>query len=95
MVPRDGTYEVKGSAELNLWDGSVPVRLTFLHKAADAAKELAAVKLEKGKRVALAGMAAAARAGDELVLLPRPDGAFTGGDVTLRDVEVAPSTEKK
>lgn len=89
IVPRDGVYEVKGSAELNLWDGSVPVRLTFLHKTADAAKELASLKLEKGKRVPLAGVTAAAKAGDEMVLLPRPDGAFTGGDVTLRDVEVA------
>jgi len=26
------------------------------------------------------------------VLLPRPDGAFTGGDVTLRDVEIAPAS---
>lgn len=92
IVPRDGTYEVKGSAELRLWDGNVGVRLALLHKTADGAKELASLQLEKGRRVPLTRMTATARAGDELVLLPRPDGAFTGGDVTLRDIEIAPAS---
>ena len=86
IAPQAGVYKVSGSGELKLWDGSVGVRLTVLLKSKDSVTELAAIQLVKDQRVSLAGVKATLAAGDELVLLPRPDGAFTGGDVTLRDL---------
>jgi len=88
LVPSDGTYRVTGSAQMRLWDGNNPVRLTFLHKTREKVAELASLKLERDKRLALAGFDAKVAAGDELVLLPRIEGMFTGGDVVLRDLEV-------
>jgi len=86
IAPRAGTCSVAGSAQLRLWDGANPVRLTFLHKTAKGVSELASLKLVKGKALPLAGFTAKVAAGDELVLLPRIEGAFTGGDVVLRDL---------
>jgi len=88
IAPKAGTYSVTGSAQMRLWDGNNPVRLTFLHRTREKVAELASLKLERDRRVPLAGLRAKVAAGDELVLLPRIEGAFTGGDVTLRDLEV-------
>jgi len=86
LAPKAGRVTFAGSARMRLWDGRNPVRLTLLHKTPKGAAEMAALKLVAGKAVPLAGFAAKVAAGDELVLLPRIDGMFTGGDVVLLDV---------
>ncbi|HEX3135774.1 MAG TPA: hypothetical protein VHX44_19585, partial [Planctomycetota bacterium] len=83
-----GAYHLTGSAELRLWDGGNATRLTLWHKTASAAKQLASTPLKSGERFDLSAWSATLAAGDELVLLPRIDGMFTGGDVTLRDLSV-------
>ena len=88
IAPKAGTCRLTGTAQMRLWDGGNPVRLTLLHKTAEGARELASLKLVQGQAVPLAGFAAQVAAGDELVLLPRIDGMFTGGDVVLRDLLV-------
>jgi hypothetical protein len=60
-----------------------------LHKSKDAISEIAFVELTQGQRPAPAGVSATLAAGDELVLVPRPEGAFVGGDVMLRDLVVS------
>jgi len=88
IAPQAGTFRVGGSAELKLWDGNNPVRLSILHKTKDAVTEVVSLPLTRNQRVLLAEVRVTLVAGDELVFLPRPDGMFTGGDVTLRDLEV-------
>jgi len=73
---------------LVLWDGGNAVNLTMLRKTAKGVKQLAKVKLIKGRKVPLAGLVAKVSAGDELVFLPRIEGMFTGGSVTLRDLNI-------
>lgn len=84
-----GEHRLSGSAELRLWDGGNATRLTLLHKTANGAKQLASTPLKPGTPFDLSGWSATLAAGDELVLLPRIDGMFTGGDVTLRDLSVS------
>ena len=86
IAPQAGTCRVSGSAELGLWSGNNPVRLTLLHKTAKSVTERASLKLVKGKPVALAGFVAKVAAGDELVVLPRSGGMFDGGHVIVRDL---------
>jgi hypothetical protein len=92
IAPKAGAYTFSGSVQLTMWEGANPVRLTLLHKTADGAREVASLSLVKGQRVPLSGLAATVAAGDELVLLPRIQGAFNGGDVVLRDLEVGVGT---
>ncbi|NQT87695.1 hypothetical protein HQ560_13075 [bacterium] len=89
IAPKAGACSLAGTAQLRMWDGNNKVRLTLLHKTKAGAKEIASLPLVKGKAVPLAGFSAKVAAGDELVLLPRPDGMFGGGDVTLRDVKAS------
>lgn len=84
-----GEHRLSGSAELRLWDGGNPTRLTLWHKTTTGAKQIAATPLKPGERFDLSGWSATLAAGDELVLLPRIEGMFTGGDVTVRDLTVA------
>ena len=88
IAPRAGRCTITGSAELALWDGGNAVNLTLLHKTAKGVSQLAKLKLVKGKKVPLAGFTAKVAAGDELVFLPRIEGMFTGGSVTLRDLNI-------
>jgi hypothetical protein len=89
IADRAGEHRLSGSAELRLWDGGNPTRLTLWRKTAAGATQLAAVPLKSGERFDLSAWSATLAAGDELVLLPRIEGMFTGGDVTLRDLAVA------
>lgn len=84
-----GEHRLSGSAELRLWDGGNATRLTLLHKNAMGAKQIASTPLKPGERFDLSLWSATLAAGDELVLLPRIEGMFTGGDVTLRDLGVS------
>lgn len=88
IAPQAGTVVVTGSAQLTMWEGNNPVRLALLQKTGKQVKELASLKLAQGKSIELAALGATVSAGDELVLLPRIEGAFNGGDVVLRDLEV-------
>lgn len=89
IAPQAGTFRVNGSIELKLWDGNNPVRFTVLHKTRQSATEIKSVKLTRNQRTAIEGVSVALAGGDELVLLPRIEGAFTGGDVTLRDLVIS------
>jgi hypothetical protein len=42
----------------------------------------------RNQRVPLTGVSVPLAAGDELILLPRIEGMFTGGDVMLRDLVI-------
>jgi hypothetical protein len=86
IAPKAGACRVSGSAQLSLWDGNIAVRLSVLRKTKTGATEIATLKLEKGKALPI-DVSATLEIGDEIVLLPRPDGGFVGGDVTLRDLE--------
>ena len=88
IADKAGEHRLAGSAELRLWDGGNPTRLTLWHKTASGAKQVASTPLKPGQRFDLSPWSATLAAGDELVLLPRIDGMFTGGDVTLRDLIV-------
>ena len=86
-----GAVRLSGSAEIRLWDGGNPTRLSLWRKTPTGATELASTALKAGERVDLGAWQATLAAGDELVLLPRIEGMFTGGDVTLRDLAIAPA----
>ena len=88
-APADGTYSLAGSAELKLWDGRNPTRLTVLRRGKNSVEEIKSLAMKRDGRVDLNGVAAELSAGDQLLLLPRIEGMFTGGDVTLRDVVVS------
>jgi hypothetical protein len=88
IADRAGEHRLSGSAELRLWDGDNPTRLTLWHKTAGAARQVATTPLKPGERFDLSGWCATVAAGDELVLVPRIEGMFTGGDVTVRDLTV-------
>ncbi len=85
-----GDYRLAGSAELHLWDGGNPTRLTLWRKTHKDAQQIASTPMKNGERFDLSAWSTTLAAGDELVLLPRIDGMFTGGDVTLRDLTVSP-----
>ncbi len=89
VAPEAGNYKVEGSVELKLWDGDNKTRLSILRKTKDAATEIASVAMKRNERSALTGISTHLEAGDELVLLPRIEGMFVGGDVTLRDLTVS------
>ncbi|MCY3022781.1 MAG: carbohydrate binding domain-containing protein [Planctomycetota bacterium] len=88
IAPRDGTFTVTANAELKLWDGANPVKLTALKKTKDSVSEIASLNLIRDKSVPV-NASVPLVAGDELVLLPRISGMFVGGDVTLRGLQVA------
>ena len=88
-APADGTYSLAGKAELKLWDGDNPVRLTVLKRTAKAVEEVASLPLSRDKPAGLAGASVALKSGEQLLLLPRIEGMFTGGDVTLRNLSVS------
>ena len=94
IAPQAGTYRVGGTAALKLWEGGNPVRLTVLHKTKNSVVELSALKLTKGEKAELKGISATLAAGDELVLLPRIEGLFNGGDIMLRDLSVSVGSDK-
>lgn len=85
IAPKTGTYNLSGSVELKLWDGDVPVRLQLLRRGHDGAVEILSLPLTRDQRQELKTQVQL-QTGDELVLVPRPGGAFTGGDITLRDI---------
>lgn len=87
-APADGAYALSGSAELKLWDGGNPVRLSILRRTADAVTEIASIPLKPDGSADLDGTAADLKAGDQLLLLPRIEGMFAGGDVTLRGLAI-------
>lgn len=89
IAPQAGEFDLAGAAELKLWDGGNPVRLSILHKTKDAVKEVASISLVRDQQVSLAGVCIALAANEELVLLPRIEGMYTGGDVTLRGLTIA------
>ncbi len=89
IADKAGDYRLSGSAELRLWDGGNATRLSLWHKTAAGAKQLASTPLKNGERFDLSAWSATLAKGDELVLLPRIDGMFTGGDVTLRDLSLS------
>jgi len=88
IAPQAATFRASGSAELKLWDGGNAVRLTVLHKTKSAVTEITSLKLVRNQRVPLTGVSVPLAAGDELILLPRIEGMFTGGDVMLRDLVI-------
>jgi hypothetical protein len=88
IADQAGEHHLSGSAELRLWDGANATRLTLWHKTATGAKQLASTPLKSGERFELSAWSATLAVGDELVLVPRIDGMFTGGDVTVRDLAV-------
>ena len=88
-APADGTYALAGKAELKLWDGDNPVRLSVLKRSDSAVEEVASVPLTRDKSADLSGTSAKFKAGEQLLLLPRIEGMFTGGDVTLRTLSIA------
>jgi hypothetical protein len=90
IAPQAGAVSVRGSAELRMWDGKNPVRLNVLHKTKEAVTELASLKLTPQQPTVLTAINATLAAGDELVLLPKPEGVFAGGDVTLCDLVIGP-----
>ncbi|HEY3322846.1 MAG TPA: carbohydrate binding domain-containing protein [Planctomycetota bacterium] len=84
-----GTHTLSGSVEMRLWENANnAVRMTYLRKTKTSATEVASQKLSKGQRATIA-VTVQLDIGDELVILPRIEGMFTGGDVVLRDVSVA------
>lgn len=87
IAPRSGTYNLSGNVELKLWDGDLPVLLQVLHKTATGATEVASIPLQRDGCVELSA-STKLNAGDELVIVPRPQGSHVGGDITLRDLEV-------
>ena len=88
VAPETSAYTVTGTARLRFWDGTGRVRLALIHKCLDAAIEVAAPRLEPGDHLPLADFTAAVGAGDKLVLVPIVDGAFTGGEVVLEDIQI-------
>jgi hypothetical protein len=89
IAEKVGDYRLSGSAELRLWDGGNPTSLTMWHKTAAGAKQVASTPLKNGEHFDLSNWSATLAKGDELVLLPRIEGMFTGGDITLRDLSVS------
>lgn len=87
VAPSKGTYALSASAELKLWDGEARVRLQVLRKSKTGAIEVVSLPLKRDARVSVEAQVLL-DAGDELVLVPRPEGAFTGGDVTLCDLDI-------
>ena len=92
IAPTDGAYTVDGTTHFRMWEGNNPVRLTLLHKTAESVREVAVLKLTQGQPHPLNGFTATVKAGEELVLLPRIDGAFNGGEILLRDLQVRAGT---
>ncbi len=88
IAPQEGTFTLSGSAALKLWDGNVPVRLQLLKKSAVGAVEIASLNLLRDGNVPL-NQNITLKSGEELVIVPRPGGAFTGGDITLRDLKLS------
>ena len=87
-APADGTYTLAGSAELKLWNGGNATRLSVLRRTRDAVTQIASLPLTSDGDVDLSAGTVKLSAGDQLLLLPRIKGMFTGGDVTLRDLTV-------
>ena len=71
-----------------MWEGDNAVRLTLLHKVGGVIRELGSLKLTNGHVTALSGFTATMATGEELILLPRIEGSYNGGDITLRDLEI-------
>ncbi len=88
IAPKTGKFTVRGSALLKLWDGDTAVRLTLLKKTDDAVKEIASTPLTRDRATPLPPLMVTLNAGEELVLLPRPQGSAIGGDVTLQGLTI-------
>ena len=88
IAPETNEFSLNGNVELKLWDGKNPVRLTVLRKSQESVTELSKIKLTVGQ-LAPVSLSTKLAAGDELVLLPRIEGMFTGGDITVRDLQVS------
>ena len=88
LANRAGTYQLSGTAQLKLWDGDNQVRLSILRKNAERVAEIATVSLARGQAADLKNLSFDLHAGDELVLLPRIAGMFTGGDLTLSHLRI-------
>ena len=89
VAPTAGTYTLSGTADLKLWDGDNRVALSILHKTTDAVTTVQRIPLKRNAAVPLENLSVELAAGDELVLLPRIDGMFTGGDVSLRSLTIS------
>lgn len=88
IVPQGGIFQFSGTVGMRLWDGNVPVRLSLLKKNAGGAGEIASIELKNNGTVPL-NQNIALQVGEELVIVPRPGGAFTGGEITLRDLKLS------
>jgi hypothetical protein len=87
IAPASGTYTITGQVALKLWDGDLKVRLAVLKKSAKEVAEVAALPLKRNGTSALKA-SAQLEAGEELVIVPRLEGMFVGGDVTLSELMV-------
>ncbi|BCM88275.1 hypothetical protein IAD21_00102 [Abditibacteriota bacterium] len=87
IAPQSGTYRLHGNVELHLWDGDVRVRLQILRRSREGNGEISTLELKRNERLPLE-VQTQLGAGDELVLVPRPDGMYVGGDIVLRDLEI-------
>ena len=88
IAPKAGIYSVSGTAELKMWEGDNTVHLAVLKKSVSSVELIDSILLVRDRGVMLSSKPISLKAGDELVLLPMPEGAFNGGDVTIRDLRV-------
>ncbi len=89
IAPAPGNYRLSAKTSTRLWDpASNAVKLTVLRRGRDGYVELQSFPLNTNGSKQAIELETALETGQELILLPRIDGMFTGGDITITDLVI-------
>ncbi len=92
VAPKGGVYSLHGKADAHIWDGANKTQLVLYRKAAKKVTKLLTQAVENDGAVGLDNVIIELDANDELVILPRIEGAFAGGELRLRDFSITEVT---
>lgn len=87
IAPKSGSYRLEGKIATKFWDnGENSVRLSVLRKGRDGYVEVESIPLAPDGKVRSISVETTLQTGEELILLPRIDGMYTGGDVVVTEL---------
>ncbi len=89
VAPMAGTYTLGGTARCRMWDSDNKTALLLLVKSGSGVREEGRIDIANRGKVTLENRRVALESDDELILLPKIEGSFSGGDCILRDLQIS------